>query len=210
MWGGRGRRRKCLAPTTVTPIPTIRRPSCLDVSTASTAPPVRSRASSRPTITANTDSSSIERDILSKIWRRLMTALPRAIARRRSQAALRLLAAAGVAAMLGGCYQSREAPIEYQSDYRLRHPITLKEGERSVEVFLGRNRGGLTPTQRADVLSFAQVWRREATSGIIVDVPKGGPNDHAAADSMREIHSILVASGVPRPAIFVRPYRPPG
>ncbi|HLA21148.1 MAG TPA: CpaD family pilus assembly protein [Pseudolabrys sp.] len=137
-----------------------------------------------------------------------MTALPRAIARRRSQAALRLLAAAGVAAMLGGCYQSREAPIEYQSDYRLRHPITLKEGERRVEVFLGRNRGGLTPTQRADVLSFAQVWRREATSGIIVDVPKGGPNDHAAADSMREIHSILVASGVPRHAIFVRPYRP--
>jgi pilus assembly protein CpaD len=136
-----------------------------------------------------------------------MTALPRAIARRRSQAALRLLAAAGLAAMLGGCYQSREAQSDYQSDYRLRHPITLKEGERSVEVFLGRNRGGLTPTQRADVLSFAQVWRREATSGIIVDVPKGGPNDHAAADSMREIHSIFAASGVPRNAILVRPYR---
>jgi pilus assembly protein CpaD len=137
-----------------------------------------------------------------------MTALPRAIARRRSQAALRLLVAAGLAAMLGGCYQSREAQSEYQSDYRLRHPITLKEGERSVEVFLGRNRGGLTPTQRADVLSFAQVWRREATSGIIVDVPQGGPNDHAAADSMREIQSIFVASGVPRHAIYMRPYRP--
>jgi pilus assembly protein CpaD len=137
-----------------------------------------------------------------------MTALPRAIAGRRSQAALRLLAAAGLAAMLGGCYQPREAPIEYQSDYRMRHPIVLKEGERSVDVFLGRNRGGLTPSQRADVLSFAQVWRREATGGIIVDVPKGGPNDYAAADSMREIQSIFVASGVPRQAIYVRPYRP--
>ena len=137
-----------------------------------------------------------------------MRVLHTASAKRRSQAALRLLVAAGLAAMLGGCYQSREAQSDYQSDYRLRHPITLKEGQRSVEVFLGRNRGGLTPSQRADVLSFAQVWRREATSGIIVDVPQGGPNDHAAADSMREIHSIFVASGVPRHAIYVRPYRP--
>lgn len=137
-----------------------------------------------------------------------MTVLLRPIARRRSQAALRLLAAAGLAAMLGGCYQSGVAQNEYQTDYRLRHPITLKEGERTVEVFVGRNRGGLTPTQRADVLSFAQLWRREATSGIIVDVPKGGPTDHAAVDSMREIYSIFTASGVPRHAVYLRPYRP--
>lgn len=136
-----------------------------------------------------------------------MTALPRANARRRSLAALRLLAAAGLAALLGGCYQPRDAQNDYQADYRLRHPITLKEGERSVEVFLGRNRGGLTPTQRADVLSFAQLWRREATSGIIVDVPQGGPAEQAAAHSMREIQSIFVASGVPRNAVLVRPYR---
>jgi len=137
-----------------------------------------------------------------------MTALPRAIAKRRRQAALRLLAAAGLAAMLGGCYQTRTAQDDYPADYRARHPITLKEGERTVEVFLGRNRGGLTPSQRADVLSFAQLWRREATSGIIVDVPKGGPTDLAAADSMREIYSILAASGVPRNAVYVRAYRP--
>lgn len=137
-----------------------------------------------------------------------MTAHPRAIAGRRSRTALRLLAAAGLAALLGGCYQTREVQSAYPYDYRLRHPITLKEGEHSIEVFLGRNRGGLTPSQRADVLSFAQVWRREATGGIIVDVPRGGPNDYAAADSMREINSILAASGVPRHAIFARPYRP--
>ena len=137
-----------------------------------------------------------------------MTVLARAIARRRSQAALRLLAAAGLTAILGGCYQPSVAQNNYPTDYKLRHPITLKEGERTVEVFLGRNRGGLTPSQRADVLSFAQLWRRESTSGIIVDVPKGGPTDRAAVDSMREIGSIFAASGVPRNAVFVHPYRP--
>jgi len=138
-----------------------------------------------------------------------MSALPRAIARRRRLAALRLLAAAGFAAMLAGCNNHTSvAQNDYPVDYRLRHPITLKEGERTVEVFLGRNRGGLTPSQRADVLSFAQVWRREATSGIIIDLPQGGATDHAAADSMREIHSIFAASGVQRNAVYVRNYRP--
>jgi pilus assembly protein CpaD len=138
-----------------------------------------------------------------------MTQLHRTAAGRRAQAALRLLAVGGLAAMLGGCYESKVAQTAaYPTDYRLRHPITIKEADRTVEVFVGRNRGGLTPAQRADVLSFAQLWRREATSGIIVDVPHGGATDHAAADSMREIHSIFAASGVPRNAVYVRNYRP--
>ena len=34
-------------------------------------------------------------------------------------------------------------------------------------------RGGLTPTQRAEVLAFAQTWRREATGGVVIDRPVG-------------------------------------
>jgi pilus assembly protein CpaD len=138
-----------------------------------------------------------------------MTALHKAFFDRRCRAALRLLAAGGLASLLAGCNQTQVAQqAPYPADYRERHPITLKEGDRSVAVFLGRNRGGLNPSQRADVLSFAQLWRREATSGIIVDVPKDGPTAHAAAGSMREIHSIFAASGVPRNAVYVRSYKP--
>ena len=139
-----------------------------------------------------------------------MTRLHTANVERRSRAVRRLLAVAGLAALLGGCYQQHVARTipTYPSDYRERHPITLKEGGHSVEVFIGRNRGGLSPSQRADVLSFAQSWRHEATGGVIIDVPHGGPTDRAAADSLREINSILAASGVPRRAIYVRRYHP--
>ena len=37
---------------------------------------------------------------------------------------------------------------------------------------------------------------------------QGDENDHAAADTMREIGSIFAASGVPRDAVSVRSYRP--
>ncbi|MFA6265675.1 MAG: CpaD family pilus assembly protein [Pseudolabrys sp.] len=127
---------------------------------------------------------------------------------KRRDAALRLFAAAVLTSLLGGCYQTQTAKNDYPNDYRDRHPITVREGTRQVDVFLGRNRGGLTASQRADVLAFAQWWKREANSGIVVRVPRGGATDRAAADSMREIHSIFAASGVPRNAVFLQQYRP--
>jgi len=127
----------------------------------------------------------------------------------RSGTVLRLLAVSGLAAMLAGCYYQTEAQQNaYPTDYRVRHPVTVREGVQSVEVLIGRNRGGLTPNQRADVLAFAQGWRHEAGSGIIIDEPNGGPTDHAAADSIREIRSIFAGTGVPANAVYVRRYKP--
>lgn len=137
-----------------------------------------------------------------------MTSLRNNTAGRR-QAALRLLAAAALTSVLGGCYQTQTAKNEYPFDYRDRHPITVREGAREVDIFVSRNRGGLTAAQRADVLAFAQWWKREANSGIVVKVPRGGSTDRAAAESMREIHSIFAASGVPARAVYVQQYRPP-
>jgi pilus assembly protein CpaD len=118
---------------------------------------------------------------------------------------LRLLTAASLAAMLGGCYHSTVAQNDsYPVEYRQRHPITLQEGVHTVDVFIGRNRGGLTPSQRADVLAFAQTWRRESMSGVAIDAPTGGVTGRAVAASVREIYSILAAAGVPRNVIHTR------
>ena len=154
------------------------------------------------TITASTDSSSIERG------RQLMKAIHKAVVSAAVDQRFACWWPAALAATLAGCYQTDVAQIEYPTDYRQRHPIALREGVQSVEVLVGRNRGGLTPSQRADVLVFAQAWRHEASSGIIIDVPRGGPTDHAAADAIREIRSIFAAVGVPPNAIYVRHYRP--
>lgn len=127
-----------------------------------------------------------------------------------ARAARRLLAATAFAALLGGCYHSPVAQkAAYPTDYRDRHPITLRDGEHTVHVFLGPNRGGLTPSQRADVLAFAQSWRHDASSGIVIEVPKGGRTARAAADTLREIYSIFAASGVPKRALYVRRTAPP-
>ena len=121
----------------------------------------------------------------------------------------RALAIAGVAAMLGGCYTARDPVASLPSDYRHRHPIAIKEGKRSLEVFVGTGRGGLTATQRAEVLAFAHTWRQEATGGVTIDRPVGTPSDRAALDSLKQVLSILVGAGVPNHGIGIRPYQPP-
>jgi pilus assembly protein CpaD len=89
------------------------------------------------------------------------------------------------------------------TDYRLRHPIALREGTRAVELFIGSHRTDLTPVQRAEVASFGQGWHRHATGGVAIRVPTGTPNQQAARRAVPEIRSILVASGVPADGIVV-------
>jgi pilus assembly protein CpaD len=117
----------------------------------------------------------------------------------------------GLAVTLSGCMHTAEEAATTASipeDYRLRHPIAIEEATKSIVVFVGQGRGGLSAEQRADVIGLAQTWLHEATGAIDADVPVGTPNARMAADSMREIHALLAAAGVPPRGIVVRQYHP--
>jgi pilus assembly protein CpaD len=135
-------------------------------------------------------------------YRTLLSALAGAAARGGAIAVL--------AVSLGGCFARTDpnAGVRIPSDYRLRHPIVVQEGEQKVELFVGANRGGLLPAQRADVLAFARRWEREGTGGILIDVPAGAPNERAANDALREVQSILGGAGVPPNGVALRSYHP--
>src|SRR5262245_7467786 len=121
-------------------------------------------------------------------------------------AGLRLMVLGTAAAVLAGCYTAHEALIDsIPDDYRQRHPIVLKEAPRTVELFIGNRRGNLTATQRAEVLAFAQTWQREATGGVLIDVPSGTPNERSAVAALQEVRSILASAGVPPEAVATRP-----
>lgn len=122
----------------------------------------------------------------------------------------RLLGAlVGLSAALGACQQTTEiVTATVPTDYRLRHPIAVQEGNRSIVIFVGHARGGLSAPQRNDVMGLAQTWVREGTGGIIADVPVNTANARAASATYREIRSVLAAGGVPSSAITLRQYQP--
>ena len=127
----------------------------------------------------------------------------------RTGLAIRAAMVLGCALALCGCNTDRQQIAgvpDVPTDYRMRHPITLTEGDRTMQIFIGSNRGMLTRTQRAELLAFAQSWNREATGGVIIALPAGTGNAHAAADALHEIRSILAAGGVPAQGVAVRSY----
>ena len=64
--------------------------------------------------------------------------------------------------------------------------------------------------QRAEVLAFAQTWKRDATGGVTIDRPVGSANERAADDTLKEALSIIVQAGVPNNGIGIRPYHADG
>jgi pilus assembly protein CpaD len=126
--------------------------------------------------------------------------------------ALRLgVALLGVSISLGACMTTGDVTTVGSvapNDYRLRHPIAIQEANHSIDIFVGNSRGGLSASQRSDVIGLAQTWLQEGTGAINADVPAGTPNARAAADTFREIRAMLAAAGVPPRGIIVRNYRP--
>jgi pilus assembly protein CpaD len=125
--------------------------------------------------------------------------------------ALRMAAVlVGVAVVLGACKHTDDELVtaSFPDDYRLRHPIAIQEADRSIVVFVGQARGGLSASQRADVIGLAQLWLGEGTGAISADVPVDTRNARAAAETFREIQALLAAAGVPPRGIVMRSYRP--
>lgn len=102
---------------------------------------------------------------------------PRAHHRRAS-----LLAACALGALAAGCKSEPTATtgaIEI-ADYRVRHPIVLTDGTRSLDVF-PTGTGHLDPRQTGDVDAFMLEFRRYGRGVLLMEVPRGVPPAQAGA-----------------------------
>jgi pilus assembly protein CpaD len=114
-----------------------------------------------------------------------------------------------LAATLAACQHTNEEIVSsVPTDYRQRHPIVVQEADRTIEVFVGTGRGGLTASQRTDVTAYAQTWMNEGTGPIAIDLPVSTPNARAATQSLQDIQAIFSSVGVPARGVTVRRYTP--
>lgn len=132
---------------------------------------------------------------------------------KRARFALRCAPLALLSVMAAACQHTNEEIASgipaVPSDYRQRHPIVVQEANRTVEVFVGTGRGGLTASQRTDVTAFAQTWLQEGTGSITIDLPVSTSNSRAASQSLQDIQGILSSTGVPSRGVAIRRYTPP-
>ena len=119
---------------------------------------------------------------------------------------LRGVAIIACALALVGCESKREITGSVPQDYRLRHPITLQQSARTLDIPVGVHSEKLTPSSQSAVAAFAREFRRERASVIQVMVPSGAVNEMSAGFMAREIRMDLMRQGVKSAQIDMLPY----
>ena len=111
------------------------------------------------------------------------------------------LAGAGLAlAALAGCegYSRHHFAVDHTpSSYQQRHPITIGEKERTLDIAVGRSgAAGLAEASREAITGFAQSYVRNPASPMRVMMPTGSTNAHAASALGSDILEALSNGGV--------------
>ena len=109
----------------------------------------------------------------------------------------------GIAVLMSGCANPDGVTTgSLPDDYRTRHPITVGEGEKVIDIPIAAGDHGLTVGQREVIAGFAQEYQRSSKGIIQIMTPQGALNSGAAAYAAGDIRRLLVRMGVPKNRIL--------
>jgi pilus assembly protein CpaD len=134
------------------------------------------------------------------------TAQRRAAAARPSRPVMPAVAV--LAALLAAGCQS-QAPTTSAlaaNDYRLRHPIVVGEGTKTLDLPIGSGMRQLSPQLAAVVSSFARDARSRGGGSVEIIAPSGSRNEAAVHAVLPQIRQALARGGVPSKRIATRSY----
>ncbi len=119
---------------------------------------------------------------------------------------LRGAALATCALVLVACESKREITGSVTQDYHQRHPITLQQSARVIDIPVGMHSEKLTPSSQSAIAAFARDFRRDRAAVVQVMVPSGANNEMNASYMAREIRTSLMREGVKPAQIDLFPY----
>ena len=118
------------------------------------------------------------------------------------------LLAAGAVAMTG-CASYNQDQMTVSSvpdDYRLRHPIIVSENEAARDIVIPRNLKRLSLRDRDIVKGIGSDFRRSGGKSIMILIPTGSPNEHAARRAASQAVAELKEAGVGAHQIAISHY----
>ena len=108
-----------------------------------------------------------------------------------------------IALLMAGCANPDGVTTgSLPDDYRTRHPITVGEAEKVIDIPVAAGDHGLTSGQREVIAGFAQEYLRASKGIIRIQTPQGALNSGAAAYAAGDMRRLLVRMGVPKNRIL--------
>ncbi|MHC5654785.1 CpaD family pilus assembly protein [Stappia sp.] len=111
------------------------------------------------------------------------------------------------ALLAAGCQTQRPTTdVLALNDYRLRHPIVVAEGTKTLDLPIGSGTRKLSPQLAAVVSSFAGEARSRGGDAVEVVVPSGSGNEAAVHAVLPQIRSAIARGGISSKRIVTRSY----
>ena len=120
--------------------------------------------------------------------------------------ALRFAALASCALLLVACGSKREITGSVSDDYRMRHPITLQQSAKTIDIPVGIHSQDLTPSSRSAISGFARDFLHERAAMVQIMVPAGSENESNAGYVASKVRTHLMRNGVKAGQIDLIPY----
>ena len=124
----------------------------------------------------------------------------------KSKSVLRMAGIATCALLLVACQTKKEITGSVPDDYRLRHPITLQQSAKTIDIPVGMHSEDLTPASRSAITGFARDFLQERAAVIQIMVPSGAYNESSAQYVAKKVRSHLMRQGVAHGRIDMVPY----
>ncbi len=124
---------------------------------------------------------------------------------------LRIAAAALLALTVAGCKTiedpTRVAGWELTNPLE-RHPIMVSQQPETLTIAVPRGANGLSASQRADLISFAQAARMSdaGNTRLVISAPSGSANETAAIAAVHDAGAVLRDSGFTEANINIEPF----
>ncbi|WP_316858830.1 CpaD family pilus assembly protein [uncultured Cohaesibacter sp.] len=114
----------------------------------------------------------------------------------RSASIVRITAVISCALLLVACKSTKQITGSYPDDYRLRHPITLQQSARVIDIPVGIHSVKLTPSSQSAISAFAREFKIENATAVQIMVPAGAKNEASAHKMAREVRLHLLRDGL--------------
>jgi len=112
------------------------------------------------------------------------------------------------ALLLAGCQSPTSSTATIAAnDHRLRHPIIVGEGTKTLDLPIGSGTRKLSPQLSAVITGFAQDARARGGGAVEIVAPSGSRNEAAVHAVLPEIRKAVTRGGVASGRIVTRSYR---
>jgi len=114
----------------------------------------------------------------------------------------------GAAALLSSCAAKDSFTTgSLPDDYRTRHPITVGEAEKTIDIPIAAGDSGISNGQSEVIAGFVAEYRRTSSGIIQIVTPRGSANEGAAASAASAMRKLMVRMGVPAGKILQAHFR---